>query len=103
MANEDDLLLDQAQGDAWDELLENLSEEEQDLISDKIAQAEQIGREHIEDSGLAEFTDRHFSIECDPEAKNYINRLIQNRIESPEYPEESEYDCLILMLKALNS
>lgn len=103
MANEDDLLLDQAQEDAWDELLENLSEEEQDLIKDKIAQAEQNNFENHQDTALEAFKARHFSIECDPEAKNYINRLIQNRIESPEYPEESEYDCLILMLKALNS
>lgn len=90
--------LNDEQNDAWDDLLGSLSEEDQELIQQKIEAAQESASDDLED-----FQASHFSIECDPEAKAYINRLIQNRIENEDLPENSEFDCLILMLKALQS
>lgn len=84
-----------------DEIINSLDDDERESFIDALNEYVEERIESAELEALNQFTDTHFYIKCDQDAKEAIEELIQKRIESEDYPEVSVNMCLITMIKAL--
>lgn len=84
-----------------DEIINSLDDDDRESFIDALNEYVEERTESAELEALNQFTDNHFFIKCDQSAKELIEELIQQRIESEQHPEATVNQCLITMIKAL--